>query len=436
MKRTEISKITAGQKVNIRGFVDIIRDQKSIQFVIIRDASGKVQVTVFKPEKPEIAKIFETLLVESVVSVTGSVVAAPNVKLGGIEIIPDSVEVLSSAKVSPIDEKSAVDLQMDYRWLDLRDPKKRAYFQIQTLVKKAMFEYFTDNGFTYLDTPKLSSANAEGGSEVFEVKYFDQKAYLTQSPQFYKQMAMASGFEKYFEFCACYRAEKSFTSRHATEFVALDVELAYIDDHHDVMDVEENMIKYVLAQTEKTCGKIMKDVLGIDFKAQTAKFPRIKLLDAYDLLEKEKGYKVPRANKGDLDPEGERLLCEIAREKYNSDFIFITDYPVAGRVFYSARHENDTTAPQLTKTFDLLYKGVEITSGGQREHNPEKLKSNMLDKGIDPKTMQTYISFFEYGCPPHGGFALGFGRFFAKLLEIPSIKDATYLFRGPDRLTP
>lgn len=433
MKRTEICKIAAGQKANIRGFIDKIRDQKSIQFVIVRDATGKVQVTVFKPEKPEIAAIFENLMVESVVSITGTVVAAPNVRLGGIEIIPDAVEVLSVAKVSPIDEKSGPDLQMDYRWLDLRDIRKQTYFKIQTLVQKAMKDYFVERGFVELFTPKLTSASSEGGADVFEVKYFDKKAYLTQSPQFYKQMAMAAGFEKYFEFCSCYRAEKSFTSRHATEFVALDCEIAYINDHHDVMDLEEDMIKYVLAQTEKTCVKIMKDVLGIEFKAQTVKFPRIKLLDAYKMLEKEKGYKVPRVTKGDLDPEAERLLCEIAREKWNSDFIFITDYPAVARAFYSMR---DATDSKLCKSFDLLYRGVEITSGAQREHDSEKLKQNMIDKGIKPEAMQTYISFFEYGCPPHGGFALGLGRFFSKLLETPSVKDVTYLFRGPDRLTP
>lgn len=433
MKRTEICKIVAGQKVNIRGFVDKIRDQKSIQFVIIRDATGKIQVTVFKPEKPEIAAIFENLMVESVVSIKGTVVAAPSVKLGGIEIIPDAVEILSIAKVSPIDEKSGPDLQMDYRWLDLRDTRKQTYFKIQTLVQKAMKDYFVEKGFVELFTPKLTNASSEGGADVFEVKYFDKKAYLTQSPQFYKQMAMAAGFEKYFEFCACYRAEKSFTSRHATEFVALDCEIAYIDDHHDVMDLEEDMIKYVLAQTEKTCGKIMKEVLGIEFKSQTAKFPRVKLLDAYELLEKEKGYQVPRVTKGDLDPEAERLLCEIAREKWNSDFIFITDYPAVARAFYSMR---DATDSKLCKSFDLLYRGVEITSGAQREHNPEKLKQNMIEKGIKPAAMQTYINFFEYGCPPHGGFALGLGRFFSKLLETPSVKDVTYLFRGPDRLAP
>jgi len=319
MKRTEIGKVKAGGKVNIRGFIEKIRDQKSIQFIVLRDATGKVQVTVFKPEKPEVAAVFETLMLESVVSITGTVVAAPNVKLGGIEVIPDSVEVLSSAKVSPIDEKSAPDLQMDYRWLDLRDPKKHAWFKVQTLVQKAMKDYFVEKGFTELFTPKLTDASSEGGADVFEVKYFGKKAYLTQSPQLYKQMAMAAGFEKYFEFCACYRAEKSFTSRHATEFVALDVEIAYVDNHHDVMDLEEDMLMYVLAQTEKTCAPIMKDVLGIEFKAQKVKFPRVKLLDAYDLLEKEKGYKVPRASKGDLDQK--QKDCFVKSQKKNGTAI-------------------------------------------------------------------------------------------------------------------
>ena len=418
MKRIHVKDLKPNTKVLAAGFIDTIRNQKSIQFIVLRDVTGKVQITVYKPDLPEIAKTFEGLLTGSVVSVIGKVVAAPNVKLGGIEIIPESVEVLSSAKLSPIDEKTGPELAMDYRWIDLRDPQKIEWFKTQTLAEQAMRDFLIKNGFIEAHTPKISDSGTEGGSEVFEVKYYDRKAYLTQSPQLYKQMAMAAGFERFFEISSNYRAEKSYTSRHATEFFSIDIEMSYIKSHHDVMDMQEAMMNHVL----KALGQ-----------PKLAKFPRITLLESYELLKKEKNYEVPRASKGDLDPEGERLLCEISKEKWNSDFIHITDYPAACRAFYSMRHEDD---PKLTKSFDLLYRGVEISSGAQREHNVEKLIQNIRDKGIDPASLQSYIRFFEYGCPPHGGFSIGLARFFAKYFGVPSVKDVVYLFRGPDRLAP
>jgi len=423
MERTLIRDIKPGTEVCIKGFVDTIRDTKALQFIIIRDRSGKVQVTVYKPDLPEIAKVFETVTLDSVVSITGKVVSAPNVKLGGIEIVPTTVEILSAAKLSPIDDKTGPDLAMDYRWIDLRDEAKQRVFKVQTAVVSAMRDYCVNNEFVEIMTPKLTATASEGGAEVFEVKYFDKKAYLTQSPQFYKQMAMSAGFEKFFEFTPYYRAEKSYTSRHATEFFGFDIESSYINSHHDIMDFEEELLMYVTKEIEKQFG----------IPAQTAKFPRVTLLESYDLLKKEKNYEVPRASKGDLDPEGERLLCEIAKQKWNSDFIFITDYPFAARAFYTMKHDND---PTLTKSFDLLYKGVEINSGAQREHRPDVLRENIKTKGIDPKTMEFYIQFFEYGCPPHGGFGLGLARFVSKMLDLPNIREATFLFRGPDRLAP
>ena len=423
MERTLIKNIKGGMTVNLRGFVDTIRNQKSIQFIIIRDRSGKVQVTVFKPEKPEIASVFEGLNIGSVVSVTGKAVSAPNVKLGGVEIIPESVEVLSTAKLSPIDAETGPDLCMDYRWIDLRDEAKQRVFKIQTAVVSAMRDFCVENEFVEIMTPKLTATASEGGSEVFEVKYFAKKAYLTQSPQFYKQAAMAAGFENFFEFTPYYRAEKSYTSRHATEAFCFDVEISYVRDHHDVMDFEEKLLIYVMKKIEAQFG----------IPAQTVKFPRVTLLESYELLKKERNYEVPRASKGDLDPEGERLLCEIAKQKWNSDFIFVTDYPFAARAFYSMKHEND---PKLSKSFDLLYKGVEVNSGAQREHHPDKLRDNLRAKGIDPSTMEFYIQFFEYGCPPHGGFGMGLARFVSRMLDLPTIRDATFLFRGPDRLAP
>jgi aspartyl-tRNA synthetase len=433
LKRTYIAELKPCDTVNIRGFADTLRLQKSIQFIIIRDETGKVQVTVYRPNLPEIAKIFDKITPESTVSVTGKCVSAPNVKLGGIEIIPTAVEILSAAKQIPIDKDSGIDLQLDYRWLDLRDRRKASYFKIMTGITQIIREWFVNNGYIECMTPKLTAFSTEGGAEVFKVDYFGTKAYLTQSPQLFKQMAMAAGFGKFFEIGACYRAEKSFTSRHATEFFALDAELSFIDDENDIMDAQEGMLLWTLKETEKRYGKMFKDELDIDFTAQRNKFPRITLLDAYKLLETEKGYKVPKAGKGDLDPDGERLLCEIAKEKFGSEFIWITHFPSVARAFYTKR---DTADPKISHGFDLLFRGVEITSGAVREENAERLKDNMRSKGINPDDMRFYTQFFEYGVPPHGGFAMGLARFYSKLFNTPSLKDTTFLFRGPTRLAP
>jgi aspartyl-tRNA synthetase len=419
--------------ITICGFVDKIRDQKSIQFVVLRDITGRVQVTIFKPELPKIAEIFSALQIDSVVSVTGKVVDAPNVKLGGIEIIPTNVEILSSAKLSPIDEKTGPDLAMDYRWIDLRDDKKREIFKVMTYGEQAFRDFFIQNDFTEIHSPKITAVASEGGAEVFSIDYYGKKAYLTQSPQFFKQMGMAAGFERVFEIGAQYRAEKSYTSRHASESFALDFEMSYIDSHHDVMDMLENAVKHTHRQLKARAGEIIKNITGREFEPFAGEIPRVTLEQSYELLKKERNYDVPRASKGDLDPEGEKLLCEIAKEKYKSDFIFVTDFPAATRAFYSQKHDDN---PLLCKSFDLLYKGLEITSGAKREHNPEKLRENMRAKGIDPKTMEFYIQFFEYGVPPHGGIGFGLGRFFARLLDLPALRDATFLFRGPDRLMP
>jgi len=424
MKRTLIRDLKPGKTVTVAGFVDKIRDQKSIQFIVLRDRTGRVQVTVFKPDLPEIAKVFEGMTHDTVVSITGKVVAAPQVKLGGIELVPASVNILSPAKLSPIDEKTGPDLAMDYRWIDLRDDKKTQYFKVMTLGEQAIRDWFVKNEFIEIHTPKITAFSSEGGSEVFEVKYYDKKAYLTQSPQLFKQMAMAAGFERVFEIGPQYRAEKSYTNRHASESFALDLEISYINSHHDVMDLEEKMLKDVMTVLHKKCGTALPPA---------GRFPRITLEQSYELLKKERNYIVPRASKGDLDPEGERLLCEISREKWNSDFIFVTDYPAAVRAFYSMKHEDN---PMLTKSFDLLYKGQELNSGAMREHSPEKLRQNMRDKGINPADMEFYVQFFEYGCPPHGGIGFGLGRFFARLLDLPALRDVTFLFRGPDRLQP
>lgn len=420
MERTLIKNIKAGEQVKIAGFVENLRNKSSMQFIVLRDITGKIQITVEKAKLPEIAKIIDGVTVESVLTVTGVALKNDYVKLGGLEIIPETVVVDSiAAAVLPIDKESGLDLRLDYRWLDLRDPQKAQAFKVQTALERYMVDWLTDHEFIKIHTPKITAISSEGGSEVFEIKnYFGNSAYLTQSPQLYKQMSMMAGFDRTFEIGECYRAESSFTSRHATEFTALDVEISHINNHHDVMDLEESLLTSVFNQLHEQFGDVVPAV--------TAKFPRLTLNDVYRILRDEKHYEMPKAAWGDIDPDGERLIGEYAKEKYGSDFVFITDYPHDARAFYTMDD----------RSFDLIYKGVEITSGAQREHRYEQLKQNIINKGIDPEHMQEYLEFFRYGAPTHGGFAIGLARLMARMLDLPTVKESCFIFRGPTRLKP
>ena len=367
------------------------------------------------------------MIAGSVVNVYGVAHLSEYVKMGGIEMIPTQVEVVSYAEAMPITDKANIDQRLDYRWIDLRDDAKRFIFEVETVAEMAMREYCLQNQFIEIHTPKISAQSTEGGSEVFKTEYFGQTAYLTQSPQLYKQMAMASGFEKVFEIGPCFRAEQSFTSRHATEFMSFDVEMSYIDNHHDVMDMEEDMLKYVLKRVHDTYGDKIKEVFGVDVVVPTVAFPRLTFLEAMNILEKE--YHYPK--KDDFDPESEKLLCQYAMKHYGSEFVFITDFPFANRAFYTMQSENGNS-----KSYDLLWKDQEITSGAQREHRVQQLVENIASKGINPENMKGYVDFFRYGCPAHGGYAIGINRFVAKLLGLPNIKEATFIFRGPNRIMP
>lgn len=432
MKRTYIANLTEGECL-IKGYVEAIRDKK-IMFLVIRDVTGSVQVTIEKSVCPEVYEKAKALTLHSFVAVTGKCVYSEYVRNGGKEIYPTDVDIMSIADVLPINAESGPDLRMDYRWIDLRDEKKVFLFKIQTAFERYAVEYFNKNGFIEIHTPKITALSSEGGSEVFELKnYFGQPAYLTQSPQLYKQMSMMAGFDKTFEIGEYFRANPSFTSRHDTEFTGIDVEISFIESHHDVMDVEEALLKYVIAGVKSEYNEEYKKYFGNDIIDMNYAIPRISLTEAYDILKKEKNYEVPRALKGDLDPEGERLICEYVKEKYNSDFVFIIDFPAKARAFYSMKQEEN---PELTKTYDLLFKGIEITSGAQREHRYEQLRQNIAEQGIDPENMSEYLEFFKYGAPTHGGFGLGITRTLVKLFDLPSVKDVTFLFRGPARLKP
>lgn len=431
--KTQISNVKVNEPCEISGFVETIREQKTMLFVIIRDRSGKIQVAISKKEKRYMFEEIGALLAGSVVSFKGVAVKADNVTLGGIEFVPETATVESSANNLPVDTNSSSELKMNYRWLDLRSERNRLIFEIRTFTEQKMREYFIKEGFIEIHTPKISAQCSEGGAEVFQIDFYGQKAYLTQSPQFYKQMAIAGGFEKVFEFGPYYRAEKSFTSRHSAESFAVDFEIANISSEDEIADFEEGWIVYVLSEIKKKYGKVIEEVFGTKVELPKAKIPRFTLEEVFKIFESEYGVKVPEAKQLDLDPDAEKLISTYAKDKFGSDLVFITRYPAEARAFYSKKVEDN---PLLSMSLDMLYRGWEVNSGAVREHRYEQLKSQIAEKGISPEKMQDYLEFFKYGCPTHGGIGFGIDRFIAKLLGLSSIKESIFVFRGPNRLKP
>lgn len=424
----KISEIKPGE-VEFQGWIENLRDKKSMQFVVIRDLSGKIQVTVVKEEQPEIAEIFSHATLESTVKIKGKAVANEYVKLGGIEILPESVELTSHAEALPIGPESSIDQRLDYRWIDLRTERNQMIYRFQSYLVNAMREYLLNNDFIEIHTPKFIATASESGADVFEVKYFDRKAYLAQSPQFYKQMAMAGGLERIFEVAPCFRAEKSHTKKHATEFTSFDVEFSYINSFQDVMNLEAEMIKYGLEKTKEKFGEKIKEIFGVELVVPTLPFPQMKLQDVYKELEERYGFTVPEEEKTDLTTEAERLCERLAKDKFGHEFLFVTDYPPQKRAFYHMRKDG------ILQGYDLIWKGIEITSGAQREHRYEELKKNVEEKGLG-EDVKFYLQFFKYGIPPHGGFAIGVDRLTMLLLNLSSLKETEFVFRGPDRLEP
>ena len=438
MRRTLIKDLRAqvGHEVKVQGWVRAIRDQKRIQFLILRDHTGLAQATVERaPEKAALNDRIAALTRESAVTAIGTIVANPVVKTGGIEISLRELVVDGPAdRLLPLDVTDAQepnpDTRLNWRFLDLRRPENLLIFQVQTLVEHAMREYWLREGVVEIHSPKLMGSASESGAELFTVQYFDRPAYLAQSPQFYKQMAMAAGFDRVFEIGPAFRADPSFTPRHATEFTSVDLEMSWIDSHEDVMAFEERWLQYALSRVAEQLGAQIRETFGVDVVVPDVPFPRLPLAEALRILAR-RGHTSERAD--DLDPAGERLLSEHVVQDRGHQFVFVTDYPASGRAFYHMRYAD---APTVTKGFDLLWNGVEVTTGAQREHRYEILVAQAQEKGLSLEPIQFYLDFFKYGCPPHGGFGFGLSRMLMVLLARPSIRDVTFVYRGPTRLFP
>ncbi|MEN6636321.1 MAG: aspartate--tRNA(Asn) ligase [Clostridiaceae bacterium] len=428
MNRIMITKTRVDEPVQIEGFLEHVRNTRYMAFLVVRDRSGSVQVTIEKQLHPEWTELLDTLTVESVVSIEGTLRENPQVKLGGRELIPTKLETLSLAAPLPLTKEANIDTRMDYRWLDLRGEKERLLFEVQTCLVASMREFLLQREFIEIHTPKLIAAASESGADVFEVGYFDRKAYLAQSPQFYKQMAMAAGFERIFETGPVFRAEKSYTNRHTTEFTGLDLEFSYIESFHDVMNLEAELLTYALERVQERYGEVIERLYGTKVIVPKLPFPVIALPELYRELEKRYGYHLPESERGDTTTEAEQLSYRFSMEEFGHEFLLITDFSAEKRAFYHLRKDG------VPQGYDLVWRGVEITTGAQREHRYEVLCRQADERGLG-EDVKFYTEFFRYGCPPHGGFGLGVDRLTMLLLGT-GIKEAMFLFRGPNRLTP
>ena len=412
----------------IQGFIHALRVQSKIIFIIVRNMQGLTQVVVTIDNKE-----FETaknLSLESVIRVIGDMKDAPQAP-GGSEMHPTKIEVLSVAAAElPIpvvvkgSEETEAPIRFDYRWLYLRKPEKAKIFKVWTEFEKGWRKYFDENKYIQLYPPALMSMPSESGAEVFEVKYFDRKAYLAQSPQFYKQMAIASGFERVFMVSPVFRAEESFTTRHMTEFTGWDFEISYINDHNDIMDAEEGMIIAGFEQLKKVFPEL-------NITVPVSPFPRMTIVEAKKII---KSLEVVQSGEEhDLSPEEERAISEYVLKEYKHEFVFITEYHKSKSAFYHMRLEEGS---DRSRRADLLYRGIEVTTLAQREHRIEVLEKQAKEKKMDLEQLKDYLNFFRYGCPPHGGGGVGPGRFIMKILDLPNVREATYLPRDVKRLNP
>ncbi len=422
---TKISALNSciDQVVSLQLTVVSIRDQKHMQFIIANDSSGTLQLFVSKKTVANHDQIGK-MLTGSTFTATGKIVSSTQSKTNGIEMQVDSVVIESVAMPAPISADSDIDLRFTYRVVDLKTNKNQKMLKARSIFENACREFLTTMDMTEIHTPKLMGSASESGSQVFKVEYFDTYAYLAQSPQFYKQMAIASGLNGVFEIGPIFRAEESRSSRHMTEFVGLDVEIPWVTDLNEVMNIEEAMLSCAFAKVSKTLGQAIRQEFGFEVNEPNF-FKKMTLVEAKNCLA-ESGVKVQP--NGDLTDEQEKKLYEVL----GYEMIFVTDYPINKRPFY---HKYDVTTG-TTKSFDLIYRGIEITTGALREHDLITLSKQATDKGVDLKSIDTYLDNFRYGCPPHGGFGIGIERIIAKMFNFSSVKEAAFIPRDPERLTP
>ena len=429
LERTFVNEVKDSQDETIllRGWVYKIIDLSNIVFVKLRDKSGIIQLVTNKEQ-------IEGLKLENAIEVIGK--KSKNEKApGGIEIIVDEIKIQGRTyydklpfEINSYKNKAALETQLDHRTIALRRPEIRAIFKVQNEIEQAFRDYLRSKNFEQIHTAKIIDSSTEGGSEMFTVNYFDRRSFLAQSPQFYKQMMVGAGFERVYEIGHAYRAELHNTWRHLNEYVSLDVEMGFIKDEFELMDLEEGFLDYLFKHLNKVCKKEL-EMYKVELPNEV-KIPRITLEEAHKILLEKYNKKSPIGN---IDAKGEELICDYVKKEYGTEFVFLTKYPVAKRPMYTMPDDEDKT---LTKSFDLIYDGLEITTGGQIINDYEMLKENIIKFGLNPEDFDFYLDTFKYGMPPHGGFAIGLERLTMKILKLSNIREATLVPRDMKRLTP
>lgn len=426
-----------GKDVVIAGWVENQNDKGGIAFVRIRDASGSIQVTIPKKRvPPEATAALLECPRESVVAIEGTVQKSRE-KAGGYEVIPKAAEVITRSETPlPLGIVDKVDaglgVRLDNRFIDLRKPELRAIFKVRMVATDAIRQYLMRNHFIEIETPKIVGAGAEGGATLFGVQYFDRQGYLAQSPQLYKQMMMAAGFERVFEIAPAFRAEASDTVRHLSEFTSFDIEMSFIESSEDIMRMLEGIVHAGLEAVARECKDDLEK-MGKTIRVPTLPFPRVKYSEAVEWL-KSKG--VHASVDVEYGTEEEKQVAKMVAETHGgAELYFLTEFPtvIKRATFYAKRQE---AHPELTGYFDLEFKGQELTSGGQREHRIERLMAQMKENNLDPKQFEFYLKAFRYGVPPHGGFGFGVERFVQSMLDLPNIREAVLFPRDRYRLVP
>ena len=419
-----------GKTVKINGAVHNIRDMGEFAFVILRKAEGLVQC-VYEEGKTDFD--LKELKEESAVEVTGVVTLeerAPQgfeLRLTGIRVLSQPSEVMPIA-INKWKMNTSLETRLSLRPVSLRNVRERAKFKVQEGIVRGFREFLSSQGFTEVHTPKIVSRGAEGGANVFKLNYFNKKAELGQSPQFYKQM-MVGVFDRVFEVAPVFRAEKHNTTRHLNEYIGLDFEMGYIDSFEDVMAMETGFLKYTMELLKKDYKKEL-DMLDIDLPSIT-QIPQVRFDEAKQLVSEKYNRKI--RNPFDLEPEEEVLIGRYFKEEYDSDFVFVTHYPSKKRPFYAM---DDPADERFTLSFDLLYKGLEITTGGQRIHDYQMILEKMAKRGMDPEDIKDYLMIFKYGMPPHGGLGIGLERLTMRLLDEQNVRETSLFPRDVTRLEP
>lgn len=419
-----------GERVRLKGWVHTVRELGKLVFVLLRDRTGTVQCKI-KGQK-EIAKQLEE---EAAVELVGTVVEDPRAP-DGVEVDVEEIRILAKpVEPPPIQINRPLDVIgmrletiLNHRALSLRHPEIGSALKVRSEFIWAFREYLRSQGFLEVQTPKIVAAGTEGGTALFAVQYFERTAYLAQSPQFYKQMLVGAGYERVFEVGPVYRAEEHNTTRHLNEYISLDYEMGFIDDFREITRVETELLRFMFEHVERTCPREL-EIYKAELPKVPKEIPHVRLDEAISVLRE----KYNKHCEGDLDPEGEKLLCEYAKERWGTEFVFVTHYPREHRPMYAMPNEED---PSLTNSFDLLYKGLEITTGGQRIHDYHMLVESIRSRGLDPQDFEFYLEIFKYGMPPHGGLAIGAERLTAQLLNLPNVRQASFFPRDRTRLVP